>query len=285
VTAVPPVPAVPIASGIAAGGDGPLLVIAGTCVVESRQSARDHATALAAMAASAGLPLVFKASYDKANRTSVDSFRGPGAGEGLAILAEVRRATGLPVLTDVHEPAQCEPAARVVDILQIPAFLCRQTDLLLAAARTSRVVNVKKGQFLAPEDARHIVAKLRAGGARGILLTERGSSFGYHNLVVDMRSIPVMRGFGVPVVFDATHSVQRPGGRGSVSGGDPEFIPALARAAVAAGADAVFLEVHEDPARALSDGPNALRLDLVPSLLAELRDLHSLVRGPGGDRR
>lgn len=284
-TAVPPVPAVPIASGIAAGGDGPLLVIAGTCVVESRQSARDHATALAAMAASAGLPLVFKASYDKANRTSVDSFRGPGAGEGLAILAEVRRATGLPVLTDVHEPAQCEPAARVVDILQIPAFLCRQTDLLLAAARTSRVVNVKKGQFLAPEDARHIVAKLRAGGARGILLTERGSSFGYHNLVVDMRSIPVMRGFGVPVVFDATHSVQRPGGRGSVSGGDPEFIPALARAAVAAGADAVFLEVHEDPARALSDGPNALRLDLVPSLLAELRDLHSLVRGPGGDRR
>lgn len=284
-TAVPLVPAVPIASGIAAGGDGPLLVIAGTCVVESRQSARDHATALAAMAASAGLPLVFKASYDKANRTSVDSFRGPGAGEGLAILAEVRRATGLPVLTDVHEPAQCEPAARVVDILQIPAFLCRQTDLLLAAARTSRVVNVKKGQFLAPEDARHIVAKLRAGGARGILLTERGSSFGYHNLVVDMRSIPVMRGFGVPVVFDATHSVQRPGGRGSVSGGDPEFIPALARAAVAAGADAVFLEVHEDPARALSDGPNALRLDLVPSLLAELRDLHSLVRGPGGDRR
>ncbi len=284
-TAVPPVPAVPIASGIAAGGDGPLLVIAGTCVVESRQSALDHATALAAMAASAGLPLVFKASYDKANRTSVDSFRGPGAGEGLAILAEVRRATGLPVLTDVHEPAQCEPAARVVDILQIPAFLCRQTDLLLAAARTSRVVNVKKGQFLAPEDARHIVAKLRAGGARGILLTERGSSFGYHNLVVDMRSIPVMRGFGVPVVFDATHSVQRPGGRGSVSGGDPEFIPALARAAVAAGADAVFLEVHEDPARALSDGPNALRLDLVPSLLAELRDLHSLVRGPGGDRR
>lgn len=282
---LPRVPPVTIAPGVQAGGDGPLLVIAGTCVVESRESALAHAEALAVIARQARLPLVFKASYDKANRTSADSFRGPGAAEGLAILEEVRRITHLPVLTDVHEPGQCEPAARSVDVLQIPAFLCRQTDLLLAAARTSRAVNVKKGQFLAPEDAEHIVAKLRAGGARGILLTERGSSFGYHNLVVDMRSIPVMRGFGVPVVFDATHSVQRPGGRGAASGGDPEFIPPLARAAVAAGADAVFLEVHEDPARALSDGPNALRLDLLPALLAELRDLHRLVRGTGAGPR
>jgi 2-dehydro-3-deoxyphosphooctonate aldolase (KDO 8-P synthase) len=276
------VPPVALAPGAVAGGDGPLLVIAGTCVVESRESALDHARALAAMARELGLPLVFKASYDKANRTAVDSFRGPGTEEGLAILAEVRAETGLPLLTDVHEPPQCAAAATVVDVLQIPAFLCRQTDLLLAAAATGRAVNVKKGQFLAPEDAEHIVGKLRAGGARGILLTERGTTFGYNNLVVDFRSIPTMRSFGVPVVFDATHSVQRPGGRGKSSGGDPEHIPTLARAAVAAGADAVFLEVHRDPARALSDGPNALRLDLVPALLAALREIHRLVRAGSG---
>jgi 2-dehydro-3-deoxyphosphooctonate aldolase (KDO 8-P synthase) len=276
------VPPVALAPGAVAGGDGPLLVIAGTCVVESRESALDHARALAGMARELGLPLVFKASYDKANRTAVDSFRGPGTEEGLAILAEVRAETGLPLLTDVHEPPQCAAAATVVDVLQIPAFLCRQTDLLLAAAATGRAVNVKKGQFLAPEDAEHIVGKLRAGGARGILLTERGTTFGYNNLVVDFRSIPTMRSFGVPVVFDATHSVQRPGGRGKSSGGDPEHIPTLARAAVAAGADAVFLEVHRDPARALSDGPNALRLDLVPALLAALREIHRLVRAGSG---
>ena len=276
------VPPVELASGAVAGGDGPLLVIAGTCVVESRESALDHARALAGLARDLGLPLVFKASYDKANRTAVDSFRGPGVEEGLAILAEVRAETGLPLLTDVHEPSQCAAAAAVVDVLQIPAFLCRQTDLLLAAAATGRTVNVKKGQFLAPEDAEHIVGKLRSGGARGILLTERGTTFGYNNLVVDFRSIPTMRAFGVPVVFDATHSVQRPGGRGGSSGGDPQHIPTLARAAIAAGADAIFLEVHRDPARALSDGPNALRLELVPTLLGSLREIHRLVRGGAG---
>ncbi|RMF72211.1 MAG: 3-deoxy-8-phosphooctulonate synthase, partial [Acidobacteria bacterium] len=219
----------------------------------------------------------FKASFDKANRTSVDAFRGPGLERGLEILAEVGEATGLPLLSDVHLPEQCAPAARVLDVLQIPAFLCRQTDLLLAAARTGRAVNVKKGQFLAPWDVRGIVGKLRHGGARAILLTERGTSFGYNNLVVDMRGLPVMRGEGVPVVYDATHSVQRPGGLGTRSGGDPQFIAPLARAAVAAGADAVFLEVHEDPSRALSDGPNALRLDRLEPLLRELKALHELV--------
>ncbi|MBP7146135.1 MAG: 3-deoxy-8-phosphooctulonate synthase [Acidobacteria bacterium] len=277
--AVPRVPEVSIAPGVGCGGGGPLLVIAGTCVIEGRDSALDHARALAGMARAAGLPLVFKASYDKANRTSVDSFRGPGLERGLEILAEVRAATGLPLLSDVHDAAQCAAAGRVLDVLQVPAFLCRQTDLLLAAAATGKPVNVKKGQFIAPHDAGPIVDKLRAGGARGILLTERGASFGYNNLVVDMRAIPQMRALGVPVVFDATHSVQRPAGLGRVSGGDPEFIPVLARAAVAAGADGLFVEVHRDPSRALSDGANALRLDLLPALLAELDALHRLVRG------
>ncbi len=273
-----PVPAVEIAPGVAAGGGGPLLVIAGTCVIESRESALAHARALGEIAGEVGLPLVFKASFDKANRTSIDSFRGPGLAAGLEVLAEVKEATGLPVLSDVHEPSQCGPAGRVLDVVQVPAFLCRQTDLLLAAAATGRPVNVKKGQFLAPEDTAPIVEKLRRGGARGILLTERGTTFGYHDLVVDLRGVPRMRSLGVPVVFDATHSVQRPGGLGSASGGRPEFIPVLARAAVAAGADAVFLEVHEDPSRALSDGPNSLPLARLASLLAELRDLHRFVR-------
>ncbi len=274
-----PVPAVTIAPGVAAGGDGPLLVIAGTCVIESRESALAHARALAEIAREVGLPLVFKASFDKANRTSIDSFRGPGLAAGLEILAEVKETTGLPVLSDVHEPGQCGLAGDVLDVVQVPAFLCRQTDLLLAAAATGKPVNVKKGQFLAPEDTAPIVEKLRRGGARGILLTERGTTFGYHDLVVDLRGIPRMRSLGVPVVFDATHSVQRPGGLGTATGGQPEFIPVLARAAVAAGADAVFLEVHEDPSRALSDGPNSLPLARVASLLAELRDLHRFVRG------
>jgi 2-dehydro-3-deoxyphosphooctonate aldolase (KDO 8-P synthase) len=273
---------VQIAPGTVCGGDRPLLLIAGTCVIESRESALDHAEALAGMAREAGLSLVFKASFDKANRTSVDSFRGPGLAGGLAILGEVRARTGLPVLSDVHDKEQCEPAGHVLDVLQIPAFLCRQTDLLTAAAATGRVVNVKKGQFLSPWDMEHVVEKLRRGGARGILLTERGASFGYNNLVVDMRSIAVMRSFGAPVIFDATHSVQRPGGLGRASGGEPEFIPVLTRAAVAAGADGVFLEVHRDPQKALSDGPNALALDRLPALLRELAALHRVVRD---DRR
>lgn len=280
-TGIPAVPEVAIAPGVTAGGAGPLLIIAGTCVIESRESLLDHAGALAEIARRLCLPLVFKASFDKANRTAAESYRGPGLERGLELLAEVRQVTGLPVLSDVHEPAQCRPAGRVLDVLQIPAFLCRQTDLLIAAAATGKPVTVKKGQFLSPWDARNIVEKLRGAQAAGILLTERGSSFGYNNLVVDLRGIPVMRGFGVPVVFDATHAVQRPGGQGQVSGGDPEFIPVLARAAVAAGADALFCEIHRDPDRALSDGPNALRLDRVENLLKELKALHNLVRGTG----
>jgi 2-dehydro-3-deoxyphosphooctonate aldolase (KDO 8-P synthase) len=262
-----------------AGGDG-LLVIAGTCVIESRESALEHARALAEIGGRVGLPLVFKASFDKANRSSIDSPRGPGLEAGLEILQEVREQTGLPVLSDIHEADQAETAGGTLDVLQIPAFLCRQTDLLLAAARTGRPVNVKKGQFLAPWDTATVVDKLRRGGAAGVLLTERGSSFGYNNLVVDMRGIPIMRDLGVPVVFDATHSVQRPGGQGAVSGGDPELIPTLARAAVAAGADAVFCEVHREPSRALSDAANALALDRLEPLLRELAALHRLVRQP-----
>lgn len=274
-----------VAPGVACGAGAPLLVIAGTCVIESRESALDHARALAEIAAKLGVPLVFKASYDKANRTSIESFRGPGLERGLEILAEVREQTGLPLLSDVHEPAHCAPAAAVLDILQIPAFLCRQTDLLLAAARTGRTVNVKKGQFLAPKDTQGIVGKLRAAGAQSILLTERGSSFGYNELVVDMRSIPTMRAQGVPVVFDATHAVQKPGGLGNVSGGAPEHIPTLARAAVAAGADAVFFEVHRDPAQALSDGANALRLDALAELLRSLLAIRAaLGAGEGVER-
>lgn len=270
-----------IAPGVRCGDGEPLLVVAGTCVVESRDSALRHAEALREFTAKLKLPLVFKASYDKANRTSHQSFRGPGIEEGLAILSQVKRRFDVPVISDVHEAAQCAEAAAVLDALQIPAFLCRQTDLLMAAAATGRVVSVKKGQFLAPWDARAIVEKLHIGGAARVMLTERGASFGYNNLVADMRSIPVMRSFGVPVVFDATHSVQRPGGLGHASGGDAEFIPTLARAAVAAGADAIFFEVHEDPTQALSDGPNALHLELVPALLQELMAIHAIVRGRG----
>jgi len=275
---------VTLGPGLRCGGDAPLLVIAGTCVIESRDSALDHARALAQIAANSGLPLVFKASFDKANRTALDSFRGPGLERGLEILAEVRELTGLPLISDIHLPEQAAPAAEVLDILQIPAFLCRQTDLLLAAAATSRVVNVKKGQFLGPAQVGPLVDKLRRSGARGVMLTERGSSFGYGDLVVDMRSIPIMRQQDVPVVFDATHSVQRPGAGagGTVSGGDPAQIPTLARAAVAAGADAVFFEVHRNPARALSDGANALPLERLEPLLGELAAIHDLLRGRSG---
>src|ERR1700756_3777381 len=253
----------------------PLFLIAGPCVIESETHARMIAERVAKIAADAGVPYVFKASFDKANRSSVNSYRGPGLKEGLRILSKIRQA-GFPVLTDIHEPAQAAPAADAVDILQIPAFLCRQTDLLVEAGRTGRVVNIKKGQFVSPHDIRLAAEKVASTGNDRILLTERGSSFGYNNLVVDMRGLPIMRGFGWPVIFDATHSVQLPGAAGTVSGGQPQFIGPLSRAAVAAGCDAVFLEVHEAPERALSDGANALRLDLLGPLWTKLRAIHDL---------
>ncbi len=259
-------------------GAGALEFICGPCVIESGE----HCLMLAsALRQALGRPFLFKASFDKANRSSLHSYRGPGLREGLRILAEVKRATGLPVLTDIHAPDQAAPAAEAADVLQIPAFLCRQTDLLVEAGLTGRAVNIKKGQFLAPLDMRHALDKVRSTGNERVLLTERGASFGYHNLVVDMRSIPLMRSLGAPVVFDATHSVQLPGAAGDRSGGAPEFIEPLAAAAVAAGADAVFFEVHEAPERALSDGPNALRLDRVAALAARLRRIYAAVHEAG----
>ncbi|MCW5718965.1 MAG: 3-deoxy-8-phosphooctulonate synthase, partial [Bauldia sp.] len=237
----------------------PLALIAGPCQLESRQHAFDMAGALKEMAAAVGIGLVYKTSFDKANRTSMSGRRGVGLDAALPIFADLRRELGLPILTDVHLPEQCAIVAEVVDILQIPAFLSRQTDLLLAAAATGRPVNVKKGQFLAPWDMRNVVEKLRAGGATDVLLTERGSSFGYNTLVADMRSLPIMAGFGVPVIFDATHSVQQPGGQGSSTGGDRAMVPVLARAAVAVGVAGVFIETHQDPDNAPSDGPNMMR--------------------------
>jgi 2-dehydro-3-deoxyphosphooctonate aldolase (KDO 8-P synthase) len=263
-------------------GDGaPLTLIAGPCVVESRDAALRHAERLGAMAAAAGLPLVYKSSFDKANRTSGRSYRGPGLDEGLAILAEVRRETGLPVLTDVHEREQIEVVAAVVDVLQTPAFLCRQTDFILAVAAAGKPVNLKKGQFLSPVEMQQVVAKARSTGNPDVLVTERGFAFGYNNLVSDMRALPVLAETGCPVVFDATHSVQRPGGQGTASGGDRAMVPTLARAAVAAGADAVFMEVHEAPERALSDGATSLRLDDLPALLRTLVEIADVVRGQG----
>jgi 2-dehydro-3-deoxyphosphooctonate aldolase (KDO 8-P synthase) len=261
-----------------------LFLIAGPCVIESEQHARSLADAIQRITSDLRVPYIFKASYDKANRTSIGSFRGPGLAEGARILRGIAEATGLPVLTDVHTPEECarlsDALGAVEAVLQIPAFLCRQTDLLIAAAKTGRAINIKKGQFVAPWDMKHAVEKVReatAGGAEArVFLTERGASFGYNNLVVDMRSLPIMRGFA-PVVFDATHSVQTPSAAGGVSGGQPEFIPVLARAAVAAGVDGVFLEVHEDPACAKSDGANALRLDGLKGLLQELLAIDSVV--------
>ena len=260
------------------GGKNPLFLIAGPCVIESESHARKMAESVAKIAADAGIPYIFKASYDKANRSSSKSFRGPGAKEGLRILGKIKSDLKLPVLTDIHEREQAAPAAEVVDILQIPAFLSRQTDLLEAAAKTNRIVNVKKAQFLSPWDMKNVVEKLAATGNNNIILTERGATFGYQNLVVDVRSFPIMKKFGYPVVFDATHSVQLPGGQGNASGGQPEFIEPLARAAVAAGVDGVFLETHDNPAEALSDGPNALPLSQLPQLLARLKELSTLVR-------
>jgi 2-dehydro-3-deoxyphosphooctonate aldolase (KDO 8-P synthase) len=259
----------------------PLAVIAGLCVIESRDHTLRIAHELREISERVGLPLIFKASYDKANRTSLDSYRGPGMEEGLSILAAVNAATGLPIITDVHEPSQCAAAAEVADILQIPAFLCRQTDLLLAAAATELPVAVKKAQHMAPEDMSNVVNKLRGGGcAEGVLLTERGSVFGYRQLVNDFRGLEVMRGLGCPVCFDATHSVQVMGGRGTSSGGAREFIPLLARTAAAAGIDALFLETHDNPDKALSDGPNALPLEWVEPLLRRVREIDELVRRP-----
>src|ERR671928_447858 len=259
-------------------GDGRLTVIAGPCVIESPEHTLMMARECRDRAAAAGLDYVFKASFDKANRSSIKSFRGLGMEPGLEVLQRVKEEVDVPVLTDVHDVSQVDRVAEVVDVLQIPAFLSRQTDLIVAAAKSGKAVNVKKGQFLAPHDARNIVEKARAAGCRKLLLTERGYTFGYNNLVVDMRSFPIMRSFGAPVVFDVTHSLQLPGGLGSATGGQSEYIEPLARAGVACGVDAVFMEVHEAPERALSDGPNALPLARMAALLSTLRDLHELVR-------
>lgn len=269
--------------GKATFGDGRLAIIAGPCVIESPEHAMMMARECLARAQAAGLDYVFKSSFDKANRSSIHSFRGLGMEAGLEVLQRVKEELGVPVLTDVHDVSQVEQVAAVADVLQIPAFLCRQTDLIVAAAKSGRAVNVKKGQFLAPQDARNIVDKAREAGCERLLLTERGASFGYNNLVVDMRSLPIMRSFGVPVVFDVTHSLQLPGGLGHATGGQAEYIEPLARAGVACGVDAVFMEVHDNPDKALSDGPNALPLRRLESLLFMIRDIHELVRSAARD--
>jgi 2-dehydro-3-deoxyphosphooctonate aldolase (KDO 8-P synthase) len=267
-----------IAPGLRLGGGAPLVLIAGPCAIESRQHALETAQALKEITAAAGVPFIYKSSFDKANRTSVEGYRGPGLHTGLAILQAVREHVGVPVLSDVHDVEQVAPAAEVLDILQIPAFLCRQTDLLLAAGRTGKPVNVKKGQFLAPWDMQHVARKVASTGNRQVLLTERGASFGYNNLVADMRSLAILRTFGYPVVFDATHSVQLPGGAGHASSGQRQFVPALTRAAVGVGVDAVFMEVHPDPDRAPSDGPNMLNMADLPALLAQMQAIDAVVR-------
>ena len=252
------------------GNPNKLVLIGGPCVIEDEKSTLRLAEKISKVTHSLKMPYVFKASFDKANRSSIRSFRGPGLEKGLKILARVKKEFRLPILTDFHTPEQARPVAEVADILQIPAFLCRQTDLLFAAAAAGRIVNVKKGQFLSPWEVKNMIHKLEEAGCRKILLTERGTSFGYNNLVNDFRAIPIMRGFGYPVVYDATHSVQIPGGKGTASGGMSEFIPTLARCAVVAGADAIFMEIHENPAKALSDGPNALALSQLEPLLKKL---------------
>jgi 2-dehydro-3-deoxyphosphooctonate aldolase (KDO 8-P synthase) len=263
------------AAGVSIGG-GSLVLVAGPCVIESEAHAIETALALRDITRRAGVPFIFKASYDKANRTSGASFRGPGLAEGVRVLGRVREAAGVPILTDVHEPAQAAPAAEVADILQIPAFLSRQTDLLTAAARTGRVVNIKKGQFLAPLDMRHAIEKVTAAGNRNVIVTERGFSFGYNNLVVDMRAFPILRSLGYPVIYDVTHSLQLPGGGEGVTTGQAEFIEPMACAGVGAGVDGVFMEVHQEPARAKSDAQNALKLDLLPALLEKLVQIHAV---------
>ena len=260
------------------GGGNPLFLIAGPCVIESEGHARTMAERVAKIASDAGVPYIFKASYDKANRSSVKAFRGPGLKEGLRILGKIKSDLRLPILTDIHDASQAGPAAEVADILQIPAFLARQTDLLLAAAKTGRIINIKKAQFLSPWDMGNVAEKVASSGNDKIILTERGASFGYNNLVVDMRTFLVLKKFGYPVAYDVTHSVQLPGGQGHASGGQPEFIEPLARAGVAAGVDGIFLETHDNPAAALSDGANALPLSELPRLLGRLKALSELVR-------
>ena len=270
---------------IAIGGGQPLVLIGGPCAIENEKHALMTAERLAAIASDQRVPFIYKSSYDKANRSSIGGYRGPGLKEGLRILRRVREVVGVPVLSDVHQVEEVGPAAEVLDVLQIPAFLCRQTDLIVAAAHTGKPVNVKKGQFVAPGDMKNVVDKVLSTGHRGVLLTERGTSFGYHNLVVDMRGLLQMRAIGFPVIFDATHSVQLPGAGGDRSGGERQYVPALARAAVAVGVDGLFMEMHEDPdrtlddGRPLSDGPNMLRIDDLPRLLRELRAITTAVRG------
>jgi 2-dehydro-3-deoxyphosphooctonate aldolase (KDO 8-P synthase) len=280
----PPVAPNPVVSvgGVAFGNDRPVSVIAGPCQIESQNHALECATALKEIAERLGVGLVFKSSFDKANRTSIGGQRGVGLHAAMGIFAEIRDRLGLPILTDVHEREQCRPVAEVVDVLQIPAFLCRQTDLLIAAAETGRVVNVKKGQFLAPWDMRNVLAKVLAVGNPNVMATERGASFGYNTLVSDFRSLPIMAGFGVPVVFDATHSVQQPGGQGSASGGQREFVPVLARAAVAVGVAGLFIETHPDPDSAPSDGPNMIALRDFEGLLANLLAFDRLAKSTRG---
>ena len=260
------------------GGNRPLALIAGPCVIENEAATLRCAERLMTICNGVSMPFIFKASYDKANRTSVTSFRGPGLKEGLRILAKVAETMGLPILTDVHSVEEVQEVASVADVLQIPAFLCRQTDLVVAAARTGKTVNIKKGQFLAPWDMGNVVDKVLSTGNSKIILTERGAAFGYNNLVTDMRSLPIMRGFGYPVVFDATHSVQIPGGLGGSSGGQREFVEYLARAATATGLDGLFLEVHEDPEKALCDGPNSIRLDDLAAILKKLKAIDAIVK-------
>ena len=271
---------IPVSVGSLRVGDGSLVFVLGPCVIESPSHAMDLAQAIRDVGSRAGVPVIFKASYDKANRTSGRSFRGPGLDAGLEALADIRSRTGLPILTDIHEPAHAGPAAAVADVLQIPAFLSRQTDLIVAAARTGKPVNVKKGQFLSPNDMRHVIAKVTGEGNRAVLVTERGVTFGYNNLVVDVRAFPMLRALGFPVIFDVTHSLQLPGAGDGVTSGLAEYIEPLASAGVAAGVDGVFMEVHEEPAKAKSDAANALRLDRLEPLLRKLKRIHEVARVP-----
>lgn len=263
------------------GGRTPLVLIAGPCVIENRSSAIRHAKAIKAITGRLEIPYIYKSSYDKANRTSMRSYRGPGLKKGLRTLKEIKEETGVPVLSDVHCREELEAAARVLDVIQIPAFLSRQTDFIIAAAKTKKVINVKKGQFMAPWDVKFAIEKVESAGNRSIIVTERGASFGYNNLVSDMRALPLLGELGYPVVFDATHSVQLPGGLGKASGGERKFIPVLARAAVASGCDGLFIEVHEDPKCALCDGPNSLALKDLEELLVTVKEIHSIVREKG----
>ena len=261
------------------GGKAPFVLVAGPCVIEQEKSTLAIAQAIKKVSTQLGIPFIFKASYDKANRTSIESFRGPGLERGLEILQKVKEKVGVPVLSDVHSVEEIEEAAGVLDVLQIPAFLCRQTDLLIAAAKTGKVINIKKGQFLAPWDMKQVVKKMEHAGNKKLILTERGTSFGYNNLVSDFRALPILRQTGYPVIFDATHSVQQPGGLGTASGGKREYIPLLSRCAVAAGCDGIFLEVHPNPVKALSDGPNSLPLDQLGKLLKDLKAIDQIAKG------